>query len=79
MTGGQAMESTLAELRALGWRVAGHHEFKMNGESHTSWLFVHDCNMCINAVGPLQSQQLVLQMALVDAKAHECGRLKKVT
>jgi len=79
MAADQFMESTLAELRGLGWRVAGHHEFNLRGEVHTSWLFVHECNMCIKAVGVLQSEQLVLQVALGDAKNHECRRSEKAT
>lgn len=31
----------LKELRALGWMVAVHNDYRLNGEFHTFWLMTH--------------------------------------
>jgi hypothetical protein len=69
----QSLDSTLAELRSKGWRVAAHHEFELNNQLRTVWLFMHPCNQCIKAEGDVSHEVLVLQLALGDAIKHHCA------
>jgi hypothetical protein len=68
----QSLDSTLAELRGLGWRVAAHYEFELNNQPHTHWLFAHPCNRLIEAQGDVSHEVLILQLALGDAYNHHC-------
>ena len=68
----QSLESTLAELRKLGWQVAAHHEFELSKQLRSFWLFTHPCGRWIKAEGAANSEILVLQLALGDALDHHC-------
>jgi hypothetical protein len=68
----QSLESTLAELRKLGWLIAAHHEFELHKQLRTFWLFTHPCGRWIKAEGAASSEVLVLQLALGDALDHQC-------
>ena len=35
-------ESCPNDIRALGWSVAVHNDYRINGEPHTFWLFTKD-------------------------------------
>jgi len=35
------LEETLSMLRAGGWSVAVHNDYRLNGERMTFWLFTH--------------------------------------
>jgi hypothetical protein len=35
------MEKLLADLRAAGWRVAVHNDYRLNGVDMTFWLMTH--------------------------------------
>lgn len=35
----KAMEALPDDLRAAGWTVAVHNDYRQNGEAHTFWLF----------------------------------------
>ena len=37
-----AEERTPDDLRAMGWSVAVHNDYRINGEPHTFWLFTKD-------------------------------------
>lgn len=39
---GAAAEGKPDDIRALGWTVAVHNDYRQNGESHTFWLFTKD-------------------------------------
>jgi len=39
---GQAAPALPDEIRALGWAVAVHNDYRLNGEAHTFWLFTKD-------------------------------------
>jgi len=36
-----SLESLLGEMRAHGWMVAVHNDYRLNGQSMTFWLFTH--------------------------------------
>lgn len=38
---GDLMVTLLGNLRRVGWRVAIHNDYRMNGNDMTFWLFVH--------------------------------------
>ena len=68
----QSLDETLAELRKMGWTVAAHHEFEMQKQLRSFWLFTHPCGKWIKAEGAVSSELLVLQLALGDAIDHRC-------
>ncbi len=35
-------QSTPDDIRAAGWMVAVHNDYRLNGELHTFWLFTKD-------------------------------------
>lgn len=37
----ERMRALPDDLRAAGWSVAVHNDYRINGESHTFWLFTH--------------------------------------
>jgi hypothetical protein len=37
----ELMATLLGNMRRVGWRVATHHDYRLNGNDMTFWLFVH--------------------------------------
>lgn len=46
------MEKLLTRLRALGWSVAVHNDYKINGLRMTFWLFTHENGRWVKGEGP---------------------------
>lgn len=47
----------LAELRAAGWRVAVHNDYRVGGEDFTFWLLTRGC-LCVRGEGPTDEEAL---------------------
>jgi len=47
----------LNRLRADGWSVAVHNDYRQDGESHTFWMFARD-GRCIKGEGRTDAQAL---------------------
>lgn len=37
-----SVKELLDEIRGMGWAVAVHNDYRLNGEDHTFWLFTKD-------------------------------------
>lgn len=48
----------LADLRANGWSVAVHNDYRLNGEHHTFWLFTHPSGRWAKGEGRTDSEAL---------------------
>lgn len=47
----EKMQAAMADdIRAQGWAVAVHNDYRLNGISHTFWLFTKG-NLCIKGEG----------------------------
>lgn len=64
------LENKLSTLRANGWRVAVHNDYRLNGKFHTFWLFTHPNGRWIKGEGT--SDDEALDRAIDDA-AYENG------
>jgi hypothetical protein len=53
-----AMEN-LTHLRSLGWSVAVHNDYKLNGLPMTFWLFTHPNGRWVKGEGPTDNEALV--------------------
>lgn len=42
---------TLNELRANGWSVAVHNDYRLNGQQMTFWLMTHECGLYLKGEG----------------------------
>lgn len=56
----------LSALRAEGWSVAVHNDYRINGESHTFWLFTHDNGRWVK--GEARTDREALDIALAHAR-----------
>lgn len=45
------------DIRALGWAVAVHNDYRLNGIPHTFWLFTKG-NLCIKGEGLTDAEAL---------------------
>lgn len=61
------MEEKLRRLRALGWSVAVHNDYKTNGTSMTFWLFTHPTGRFIKGEGYTDEDALDECLASVSA------------
>lgn len=52
------------DIRALGWVVAVHNDYRLNGEAHTFWLFTKD-GRAVKGEGRTDAEALVQVRALV--------------
>ena len=60
----------LAEIRAAGWAVAVHNDYRLNGEAHTFWLFTHsDEGRYVKGEGRTDAEALAICRAGLDALA----------
>jgi hypothetical protein len=61
--------SNADDLRAAGWAVAVHNDYRLAGEHHTFWLLTKD-DRCVKGEGRTDSEALeVIRRALLDAEA----------
>lgn len=49
--------STALDIRALGWAVAVHNDYRLHGEHHTFWLFTKD-DRCVKGEGRSDAEAL---------------------
>ena len=50
----------LTRLRALGWSVAVHNDYKLNGLPMTFWLFTHPNGRWVKGEGLTDEQALAI-------------------
>lgn len=79
------MADDLATLRAAGWSVAVHNDYRLYGEPHTFWLFTHPDGRWLKGEGrtdedairaAVTNQVLVSTRPDYDALAERCDRLE---
>lgn len=63
-------EASPNDLRALGWAVAVHNDYRLNGEAHTFWLLTKD-GRAIKGEGRTDAEALAQVRAL--AAFHNKG------
>lgn len=51
-------EESADDLRAAGWSVAVHNDYRLNGEPHTFWLFTHPDGRWIKGEGRTDAEAL---------------------
>lgn len=51
------LASSADDLRALGWSVAVHNDYRLNGEPHTFWLFTKGTR-CLKGEGRTDAEAL---------------------
>jgi len=73
------IEASPDDLRALGWAVAVHNDYRLNGVAHTFWLLTKG-DRCIKGEGPTDAAALNVIRAALDADKPEaeafCGTCK---
>jgi cytochrome c556 len=65
--GGEAAGSP-ADIRAAGWAVAVHNDYRLNGEPHTFWLFTKD-GRAVKGEGKTDAEALSQVRAAIAAEA----------
>lgn len=65
-----ALESSPDDIRALGWSVAVHNDYRLNGVAHTFWLFTKG-DRALRGEGLTDAQALNAVRAEIVAKAKE--------
>ena len=63
----QASESGGEDLRAAGWLVAVHNDYRLNGEPHTFWLWTHPDGRWIKGEGRTDADALAQCRAALSA------------
>jgi hypothetical protein len=53
-----AKDDALEHLRALGWMVAVHNDYQLNGVFHTFWLFTHPDGRYVKGEGTSDCEAL---------------------
>lgn len=70
------MDAALFELRAAGWRVAVHNDYRVNGRDMTFWLFTHPASgRFVKGEGETDADALrvVLRQAALSTQETEEG------
>ena len=64
--------SNADDLRALGWSIAVHNDYRQNGESYTFWLLTKG-DRCVKGEGSTAADALnqIRKALLVAAEAEE--------
>lgn len=70
------MALTADDIRAKGWSVAVHNDYRLHGTSMTFWLFTKD-NMCAKGEGSDDASALLLVLQEIDKL--EAREWKEVT
>lgn len=66
--GGQSVDEFLRAIRARGWSVAVHNDYKQEGVHHTFWLFTKD-GKAVKGEGPddvTALKDVIIQLRLTD-------------
>lgn len=59
------------DIRAAGWMVAVHNDYRLHGENHTFWLFTKG-DRCVKGEGRTDADALnLVRQALREVKAQE--------
>lgn len=62
------------DIRALGWAVAVHNDYRLKGEAHTFWLFTKG-DRAINGEGKTDADALnIIRAALATAPEASNGQ-----
>lgn len=61
----------LNELRAQGWTVAVHNDYRLGGEPHTFWLLTHPSGRWIKGEGRTDDEALAQCLALLPPPLEE--------
>ena len=59
-------EAILTGLRAQGWAVAVHNDYRLGGRNHTFWLFTHPCGRWAKGEGETDAEALDQVASLID-------------
>ena len=62
------MTETLTRLRDMGWSIAIHNDYKLNGLPYTLWLFTHPSGHWVKGEGATDEE--------LSARADEVKGLK---
>lgn len=65
---GKALEA-LEALRAAGWSVAVHNDYRLNGEPHTFWLFTHPDGRWVKGEGRTDDEALTRALTALGGTA----------
>jgi len=63
-----ALAEALAALRADGWSVAVHNDYRLNGEPHTFWLFTHPNGTWLKGEGRTDEEAVTAILAKLSAE-----------
>lgn len=63
------------DLRASGWVVACHNDYRLNGEAHTFWLFVNG-DRAVKGEGRTDAEALARVRLAATASCDELARLR---
>lgn len=66
------MNAILDRLRAAGWSVAIHNDYRLNGKANTFYLLTHDAGVWIKGEGATD------EAALLQAEIQASARLPLV-
>jgi hypothetical protein len=58
----------LYALRASGWTVAAHNDYRLNGKSYTFWLFTHPNGTWIKGEGATDEEALIAAEAMLECR-----------
>lgn len=61
---GQGGGDGLTTLRADGWRVAVHNDYRLNGEDYTFWLFTHPDGRWIKGEGRTDNEAILAALSV---------------
>jgi hypothetical protein len=64
-------EELLAKLRAAGWRVACHNDYRQNGVAMTFWLMTHECGVYVMG----EAETDIEALRIIEAQAARKVRL----
>lgn len=64
------LQGHLITIRKLGWSVAVHNDYKLNGDNFTFWLFTHPSGKFIKGEGRTDAEALSLIISQLE-KSHD--------
>jgi hypothetical protein len=59
------------DIRAQGWTVAVHNDYRLKGQPHTFWLFTNNASRCVQGEGRTDADALNVIRALLKTQAVE--------
>ncbi len=70
------VEEALADLRARGWRVAVHNDYRLDDKWCTFWLLTHESGRGVKGEATSDAEALALARAAIDALGDEWQDIK---